>query len=158
MILHIAAGGIGAAVLPYFSSLVDAEDWNELRRLLVFYSKRILILSSAVSIILVTLSGPLVGFALERGVFDEGDTALVGRIQAAYALQIPFYICGILFVRVISSMIANHVLMIGSFLNLIVNISPQLRFHATMGCGGNRTVDVRCILVFIRLSVGDGLA
>ena len=136
VILHIAAGGIGAAVLPFFSSLVDAEDWNELRRLLVFYSKRILLVSSAVSICLVTLSGPLVGFALERGMFDEGDTALVGRIQAAYALQIPFYICGILFVRVISSMIANHILMIVSFLNLIVNIGLNYIFMRRWGVVG----------------------
>ena len=122
VVLHIAAGGIGAAVLPFFSKLVDSEDWNELRRLLMFYCRWILILSPAVSLVLVVLSDTLVGFALQRGMFDEADTALVGRVQAAYALQIPFYICGILFVRVISSMIANHILMIVSFLNLTINV------------------------------------
>ena len=136
VILHIAAGGIGAAVLPFFSNLVEGEDWIELRRLLLFYSVRILLFSSAVSILLVTLSGPLIGLALERGMFSGTDTALVGKVQAAYALQIPFYICGILFVRVISSMIANHVLMIGSLLNLIVNIFFNYIFMRRWGVVG----------------------
>ena len=42
VILHITAGAIGAAVLPYFSNLVEAREWDELRRLLVSYGKRIL--------------------------------------------------------------------------------------------------------------------
>ena len=136
VILHIAAGGIGAAVLPFFSNLVDGDDWIELRRLLLFYSIRILLFSSAVTILLVTLSGPLIGLALERGMFSGTDTALVGQVQAAYALQIPFYICGILFVRVISSMIANHVLMIASLLNLIVNIFLNYIFMQRWGVVG----------------------
>lgn len=122
VILHIIAGAIGAAVLPYFSNVVEAEKWNEMRRLLVFYGKRILLLSAALAVILVTLSEPLIGLALQRGMFGEADTAVVARVQAAYALQMPFYICGILLVRVISSMSANHLLMVVSFLNLIVNV------------------------------------
>ena len=136
VILHIAAGGIGAAVLPFFSNLVEGDDWMELRRLLLFYSIRILLFSSAVSILLVTLSGPLIGLALERGMFSGTDTALVGQVQAAYALQLPFYICGIVFVRVISSMIANHVLMIASLLNLIVNIFLNYIFMQRWGVVG----------------------
>ena len=136
VILHIAAGGIGAAVLPFFSNLVESNDWIELRRLLSFYCKRILLLSSAVSIVLVTLSGPTIGLALERGMFSEADTSLVGKVQAAYALQIPFYICGILFVRVISSMIANHLLTIVSFFNLVVNIVLNYIFMRRWGVVG----------------------
>ena len=136
VILHIAAGGIGAAVLPFFSSLVEGRDWLELRRILMFYGKRILLLSAALSVILVALSEPIIGVALQRGVFSEADTAVVARVQAAYALQIPFYICGIMLVRVISSMIANHFLVIVSFLNLVLNIVFNYLFMRRWGVAG----------------------
>ena len=136
VILHIAAGGIGAAVLPFFSNLVEGDDWVELRGLLLFYGIRIVLFSSAVSILLISLSGPLIGLALERGMFSGTDTALVGKVQAAYALQIPFYICGILLVRVISAMIANRVLMIASFFNLMVNIVLNYIFMQRWGVVG----------------------
>ena len=135
-ILHIAAGGIGAAVLPFFSNLVEAKDWLEIRRLLRFYSKRILLLSATISVIFVTLSEPMIGVALQRGVFNQADTAVVARVQAAYALQIPFYICGIVLVRVISSMIANHFLMMVSLLNLVANIVFNYLFMRRWGVVG----------------------
>ena len=136
VILHIAAGAIGAAVLPFFSNLVESGDWIQLRRLLLFYGKRILLLSSAVSVALMALSGPIISLVLERGMFRAMDTLVVGRVQAAYALQIPFYICGILFVRVISSMIANHVLLTVSFLNLLVNVTLNYLFMQVWGVAG----------------------
>ena len=154
VILHIAAGAIGAAMLPYFSNLVEAKDWHELRRLLVFYGQRILVLSAALTVILVTLSGPLITLALQRGMFSETDSAVVGRVQAAYALQIPFYICGIMLVRVISSMIANHVLMIVSFLNLIVNIVFNYIFMQRWGVVGIAlSTSVVYLLSFVVLTV-----
>lgn len=136
VILHIAAGGIGAAVLPFFSNLVESEDWAQLRRLLLFYSKRLLLWASVVSIVLVILSDPIVGLVLERGMFSEEDTAIVGRVQAAYALQIPFYICGILFVRVISSMIANQILLVVSSVNLLMNVVLNYLFMRMWGVVG----------------------
>ena len=156
VILHIAAGGIGAAVLPFFSNLVEGDDWVELRGLLLFYGIRIVLFSSAVSILLISLSGPLIGLALERGMFSGTDTALVGKVQAAYALQIPFYICGILFVRVISAMIANRVLMIASFFNLMVNIVLNYIFMQRWGVVGialSTSVVYLCSFVFLLVMV-----
>lgn len=136
VILHITAGAVGAAVLPYFSNLVEAREWDELRRLLVSYGKRILLLSTALVVLFVTLSEPIVGLALQRGMFGEGDTEVVARVQVAYALQIPFYVCGILLVRVISSMIVNHLLLIVSFVNLAVNIIFNYVFMNVWGVVG----------------------
>ena len=39
VVIHVLAGGLGTAVLPYFSSLVESEDWSELRRLLSYYTR-----------------------------------------------------------------------------------------------------------------------
>ena len=136
VIIHIAAGAIGAAVLPYFSNLVEADNWGEMRRLLEFYGKRILLLSTALAVVLVILSEPMIGSALQRGMFSDADTVIVARVQSAYALQMPFYICGILLVRVISSMIANHLLMIVSFLNLMANVLFNYVFMRLWGVVG----------------------
>ena len=136
VILQIAAGAIAVAVLPFFSRLVEAQDWLQLRGVLRSYSTRILALGSAVSVLLFLFSEPLVGFVLERGTFSKADTALVGRVQAAYGLQIPFYVCGMMFVRVVSSMVASHVLTIGSLLNLVVNVLLNYVFMQRWGVVG----------------------
>ena len=72
------------------------------------------------TILVCLLSHAIVSTFLERGMFDSGDSRLVGRIQAAYALQIPFYICGTMFVRLASALVKNQVLMIAASISLRV--------------------------------------
>ena len=147
VILVVVSGAISTAVLPYFSQLVDARDWAPLRSLLRAYVKRIFLLTTGAVIPLVMFSETLIRFVLERGMFSGGDTALVGRIQAVYALQIPFYVCGIMFVRLISSLKANHILVIGSLGNLAVNIVLNLIFMQIWGVTGIALSTV-CVYLF----------
>lgn len=74
------------------------------------------------AILLILISKPLVQVLFQRGSFTPEDTYMVARIQAFYALQIPFYIGGILVVRLISSMRKNQLLMWVSGSNLLVKI------------------------------------
>ena len=136
VVIHVLAGGLGTAVLPFFSSLVDGEDWNELRRLLSYYTKLIFYTTPALTVLLCFLSQPIVSTFLERGMFDSGDSVLVGRIQAAYAIQIPFYICAMMFVRLASAMVRNHVLMIAAAISLAGNVILNLIFMELWGVVG----------------------
>ena len=145
--LQIMSGAIGVAVLPFSSRLVHARNWSELRSLLRVYSAWIFLMMAGVTAVLSGLSAPLVGLALERGAFGRVDTLLVGRIQAVYALQIPFYVCGTLFVRVISSMRANHILAVGSFLNLTINIFLNYVFMQVFGVVGI-ALSTACVYLF----------
>ena len=145
--LLVVSGAIATAVLPYFSRLVDTRDWTALRSLLRVYVTRIFLLTTGATILLIIFSETLIGFALERGMFSGGDTVLVGRIQAVYALQIPFYVCGIMFVRLISSLKTNQVLVIGSFANLVVNIVLNHVFMQIWGVTGIALSTV-CVYLF----------
>ena len=122
VLLVIATTALGTAVFPSFSKLVSVGDWLGIRRLLKTYSGLILGVTIPITLLLAFTSEPVVRLLFERGEFSEADTQLVGRIQAIYGLQMPFYVCAILFVRLISSMTSNHILMVGAFFNLILNI------------------------------------
>ena len=147
VILQVVSGAIATAVLPFFSKLSNDRNWTELRSVLRVYSKWILLATTVVSLTLVLLSEPLIGFVLERGTFSGGDTALVGRIQAVYALQIPFYVCGMIFVRVIASLKAKQILLVASFLNLIINIALNYLFMNIWGIVGI-ALSTACVHLF----------
>ena len=136
VVIHVLAGGLGTAVLPFFSGLVESEDWSELRRLLSYYTRVIFYIAPVLTVLLCFLSQPIVSTFLERGMFDSGDSVLVGRIQAAYAIQIPFYICALMFVRLASAMVRNHVLMIAAAISLAGNVILNLIFMELWGVVG----------------------
>ncbi len=146
-ILRIGAGAIGTAMLPFFSKLIGVEDWTTVRRILKTYSLLILLVTIPITLLIFVFSEPLVSLLFERGEFSETDTQLVGQIQAMYGLQIPFYVLGILFVRLISSMNANYILMFGSFLNLLLNIVLNYIFIQYWGVVGIALSTV-CVYIF----------
>ena len=145
--LVITSTALGTAVFPSFSKLVSIGDWLEIRRLLKSYIGLILSVTVPLALLLAFNSEPLVRLLFERGEFSETDTQLVGRIQAVYGLQMPFFVCGILFVRLISSMMSNHILFLVSFMNLLLNIVLNYLFIQYFGVVGIAlsTVCVYCI-------------
>ncbi len=147
VILGVVSGAIGTAVLPYFSRLVDERNWKELRSLLRVFGAWILAVTTVVTVLLVVLSETLIGVGLQRGAFTHGDTELVARIQAVYAVQIPFYACGMMFVRAIASLTAGHVLAIGSFLNLVLNVVLNYVFMRQWGVAGI-ALSTACVYLF----------
>ena len=119
--LQIAATAIGASILPYFSVMSARNDWQAARRTLTRYLRLIFLATIPVTLLLIVFSEPLVRLLLQRGAFTEADTRIVADAQALGALQIPFYLGGILIVRLISAMKANHILMWGAVVSLVVN-------------------------------------
>ena len=136
VLIHVLAGGLGTAVLPFFSSLVDDEKWGELRRLLSYYTRLVFYTTPILVVFLCLLSQPIVRAVLERGMFDSGDSLLVGRIQASYAIQIPFYICGTMFVRLVSALVKNQILMLAAGISLVSNVVLNLIFMEIWGVVG----------------------
>lgn len=134
--ITLAATALGTAVTPYFSSMAAREDWAGIRHTL----RRYLWLSFAVTVpltlLIVLFSEPLVRVLFQRGSFTAEDTRAIARIQSFYALQIPFYIGGILVVRLISSLRANQILMWGAVINLIVNVVLNYLLMQWLGVAG----------------------
>jgi len=82
------------------------------------------------------LSGGIVKLAYERGAFSPEDTLQVCRVQQFYLLQMPFYILGGLWGKVISAMHVNQILMWGAVMNVSVCVISNLVLDPRMGISG----------------------
>jgi len=134
--ITITSTALSTAVIPYFSKMVAREDWTTLRHTLKQYLGLIFAVSIPLTGLIILFSEPIVQILLQRGSFTANDTHLVAQIQACYAFQIPFYISGMLVVRLISAMRNNQILMWGSAGNLIVNIGLNYLFMQWLGVPG----------------------
>ena len=136
LVLGLAATAIGTVMLPFFSKMVAAEDWKNIRETLRFYLGLIFSITIPVVVLAFWFSEPLVQIVFQRGLFTSEDTQAVSSIQALFSFQIPFYIASIVVVRLISSLRANHILMWGAVINLSVNIGLNFLFIHYLGLKG----------------------
>ena len=134
--LGLTAGSIGTAAFPYFSKQVAGRDWVTLWQTLRGYLRWIFAITVPISLLIFVFSGQIVQLLYERGAFLPEDTYLVARVQSFLIFQIPFYIGGILVVRVISSLQANQILMWASGLNLLLKVAMNYLFMQWMGVAG----------------------
>ena len=132
----IATTALSAAVIPYFSQMVARDDWQGIRRSLKSYLGLIFVFSVPLAGLIALGSEQIVRLLLQRGSFTPENTHLVAQIQACFALQIPFYIAGVFTVRLHSAMRNNKIMMWGSGVNLIINISLNYLFMQQLGIVG----------------------
>lgn len=136
VIASIASIAIGTAVTPYFAQQLAQQKFAQLRLAVTLYLKRIFVAAALVSITLIAFSLPLTKALFMRGAFDRSDAEAVSGIQQAYALQLPFFVCGILLVRLIACFQANHLLAIISACALGLNILLDAALIQLMGTRG----------------------
>lgn len=136
LIIGIGAMALGTAVLPHFSRMVADDDWAGVRHTFRTYARLILLLSVPITAVLFLFSESIIGMLFERGAFSAEDTSLVSQVQAFYVLQIPFYVLGILGVRLLSAAAKNEILMKISFVNLFANIIGNFIFMQYWGVAG----------------------
>jgi len=122
LILGIGSVAVSTAVLPHFSRMVATGDWENVRHTLFTYTRLLILITLPLTLGLVYFSEPLVRLLFQRGAFVEADTKLVAWVQAVYLLQVPVFVLGMLYVRLISALKANRALMWGAGINLLVNV------------------------------------
>ena len=127
---------IGTAILPHFSQMAGAKDWQAIRHTLRTYARMILLLCVPATVLLVLLAEPMISVLFERGAFVRQDVQLVGRVLAFASLQVPFYLLGILYVRLISSLQRNTLLLWGAAISLPLDVVLNLVFMRWMGVAG----------------------
>ena len=113
-----------------------SESWGELRHTFKTYSILIIFIALPITVLLFVFSEPIIKLLFERGAFTAQDTTLVAKTQAFYVLQLPFYMLGILGVRLISSMAKNEILLKIAIINLLINIVLNYMFIQWMGVSG----------------------
>lgn len=136
VIMTVGAMALSTTLLPHLSALVARAEWTTLRQLERRLRWLLLSTTIPVTIVLVYFSAPIVELLFERGAFSAVETATVSRVQAAYVLQVPGHLLGILYVRLISALQANRLLTIGAAINLVVNIGLNVVFMRRYGVAG----------------------
>jgi putative peptidoglycan lipid II flippase len=136
VIVGISSTALATALLPHFSDMVAKQDVAGIRAVLRQYSVLVFGASLAVTAILLLASESLIHILFERGAFKSQDVQLVSRIQQYYALQIPFFATSMIAVRLLSALRANHVLMIGAAISLLVNLGLNYWLARYLGVAG----------------------
>ena len=134
--VNISTTALGTAVIPYFSVMAAKNDWNGIRHTLRRYFGLIFCAALPVTLALVLGSESLVRIVYQRGAFTTEDTHVVARVLALFALQLPFYAAGILLVRLISAMLANHVLMMANIISVVLSVALNFLFMRRLGVAG----------------------
>jgi putative peptidoglycan lipid II flippase len=127
---------LGTAIIPFFSKMVAHENWLEIRHILYRYMRLALIITVPLAILFSLISEPMIRILFQRGSFSVHDTSIVARVQFFYAFQIPFFVSGILFVRLISSMRKNNILAWGALINVIANVILNYILMKKIGVAG----------------------
>ncbi len=153
VILSLGAVAISTAVLPHFSTMVARNQWAGIRSTMRVYSGLVFGLSLAATGLGVFFSPQLVQLVFQHGRFTPQDARLVSSIQAFYLLQLPFHLTSLLFVRLISAMGRNQVLMWISVLNVITNTAGNYAFAHYLGVPG---IALSTSLVFVLSSLASG--
>lgn len=135
-LIGLGALSVGTAALPHFSLLAAREEWQAVRRSAVAYTGLILVVTVPTVLVIMALSEPLVRLFFERGAFTRADTVLVARVQLLSVLQVPFYLVGTLFARLIASLQHSRVLLWGAGISLTLNIVLNRVLMRVLGVAG----------------------
>jgi putative peptidoglycan lipid II flippase len=132
----IPALSLSQAIFPCFARLVAAGDWQQLKHTLASYSRATLLATIPLTVFLIVLARPIVGFLLQRGAFDASCTDEVTKVHMMYALQVPFFSLGLLYVRLASSLHLNHLLTISTLISIVLNALLNLILTRYLGVAG----------------------
>ena len=122
LLTMLGSTAVGTVALPHFSALWSQKDLAGLRASVASYLRLILLVSIPLTVVVLLAATPIVRLLFQRGAFTSSDSQLVGRVLAMYALQIPFYIGGVLLMRVLSAIGKNEQLLGLAALNFVNNL------------------------------------
>jgi len=136
MVIGVTATAVGTSVLPHFSRLVANDDWKRLREDLRTYTLLVLLALIPVALLLAYFSLPVVRFGFQRGAFTPQDTRIVGHVQACFALQIPFYTLGMMYLRLLSALKINSRIFFVSGVGVVLNYALDVILAKHFGIAG----------------------
>ena len=156
LVLAIGLSSLSTAILPSFSRLSAKENWGEMRRVLLTYTGLLALVTIPLTGLLIVLSKALVLVFFQGGAFTAADTHLVTHAQMMFCLEIPFCTVGILYVRALSAIKRNDVLMWGTLINVFSNVVLNILFMRILGLPGialstSAVMVISCVYLWIML-------
>lgn len=136
VVLTLLAGAISTAIVPYFSRLIAHRDWAGCRHTLRVWVRRMAYVSVPIAAVLVAGSQWLVRVAYQHGAFGAADTAIVARVLAMYAIQIPFFVTSRVFYRFLVAMRRTDLIFYCGLINLVLDVVLNLVLMRWFGVAG----------------------
>ncbi|MFT3913795.1 MAG: lipid II flippase MurJ [Anaeromyxobacteraceae bacterium] len=151
-VLLSVSAGLWTSALTFFSRAVSTGDLEGVRRTIRRYTVITVAATIPVTIAFMFLSTPLVRLLFQRGAFSSEDTASVALVQACYVAQLPLYVLGMLHQRLAVALSAQRAILVGSVLNLVVNVVLDLVLMRFWGLAGIALSSVAvCLASFLFL-------
>ena len=136
LVIGLGTVAVATAVLPFFSKAIAMGNWDQIRQTVQQYAWLILLATISTTVAIVVFSEPIVAVLFQRGAFTGADTALVARVQAFYALQIPFYVLSALCGSLLASLGANREILRITAISFLLNAVFALVLVGVMGVAG----------------------
>lgn len=134
--LSLLAGAVSTVVTPYFSRMIAQRDGEGCRKAVRNWVRLTAAVSVPLAVLLIAGSQVLVRVAFEHGAFGPRDTALVAKILAMYAIQIPFFVVSRVHYRFIIAMRRTDLALYCGMLNLILDVVLNLVLMRCLGVAG----------------------
>jgi putative peptidoglycan lipid II flippase len=136
VLMAIGPGALAITILPGFSSMVAARDWERMRRSLWRILSGSMAVAGVASVLLIVFSTPIVRLTMQRGAFTSADTAAVASVQIYSLLQMPFILGTTILMRILSALKANRVMLPFSGAALMVSTGLNYVWMARLGVAG----------------------
>lgn len=136
VVLTLLAGAVSTAVVPYFSRMIAHSDWAGCRRTLRTWAWLTALISAPIAALLIAGAHQLIRVTLQHGAFGPTDTAVVTRVLAMYALQIPFYVGSRVYFRFIVAMRRTDLIFYCGAINLALDVVLNLVLMRWFGVAG----------------------
>jgi putative peptidoglycan lipid II flippase len=136
VVLTLLAGAVSTAVVPYFSSMIAHRDWSGCRHTLRTWAWFTTLVSAPIAMLLIAAAHLLIRITLQHGAFGPGDTAVVTKVLAMYAIQIPFFVCSRVFYRFIVAMRRTDLILYCGTINLGLDVILNLVLMRWFGVAG----------------------
>jgi putative peptidoglycan lipid II flippase len=136
VVLTLLAGAVSTAVTPYFSRMIAHGDWAGCRQTVRTWVRLTALVSAPIATLLIAGSHLLVRLALQHGAFGPGDTAVVTKVLALYAIQVPFVVSSRVFYRFLVAMRRTDLILYCGALNLGLDVVLNLILMRWFGVAG----------------------
>jgi putative peptidoglycan lipid II flippase len=152
--IGLTALPLGTVLFPHLALQAGRRDWPALRQTLRFWILLILVATGPVVLLCAAGSTPIVRLLFAHGAFGAADTGAVAAVQAAFVLQVPFYLASILLVRALTALDRGGDVLKIAVTNFVCNLAGNVILIRIFGVPGIALSTSLVYLVTATLALG----
>lgn len=161
LLIGVFGTAFSVAIYPYLSDLAAQRDTRGLKRLTWRLAGVVLPITGIATALVYAFSYELVELLFARGKFTDTAVLQVGVIQQIFAFQLPFYIAGLIAMRILNATGASEFILWVACMGMVSNVLFDWLFYESLGAGGIALASVltsALSLIFTLLFIRPALA